>query len=102
MEAEWEVHLREAALDDIFEIYSYLRDRIGHERAQAYASRIEEFCRSLRKFPARGRSRDDLQPGLRSATFESRAVIVYRIVDRSVDVLRVIHGAQDYGPESFQ
>lgn len=35
-------------------------------------------------------------------TFESRAVIVYRITDSNVDVLRVIHGAQDYGPESFQ
>ena len=102
MSVERDVQLSEAAIDDIFEIYSYLRERIGHERAQAYAFRIEEFCRSLGKFSARGRSRGDLRAGLRSMTFESRAVIVYRMGDSSVDVLRVVHGAQDYGPGTFQ
>lgn len=102
MNLERDVHLSEAALDDIFEIYSYLRERIGHERARAYAFRIEEFCRSLGRFSSRGRGRDDLRSGLRSMTFESRAVIVYRIGDSAVDILRVIHGAREYGPESFQ
>lgn len=102
MNVERDVQLSEAAIDDIFDIYSYLKERIGHERAQAYAFRIEEFCRSPGRFSSRGRSRNDLRAGLRSMTFESRAVIVYRITDSNIDVLRVIHGAQDYGPESFQ
>lgn len=90
-----EVRLSEAATLDLIEIYTYLAGEIGHGRADAYTDRIESFCLSLGRFPNRGRSRPELAPGLRSLTFESRAVIVYRVEPTGVLVARVIHGARD-------
>lgn len=97
-----EVRLRQTAVDDLKAIYTYLAEHIGHDRADAYVSRIEAFCRSLDRFSQRGRQRDDLIEGLRTVVFESRALIAYRVAEDRVLILRVIHGAQDYGEDSFQ
>lgn len=96
-----EVRLRQSAVDDLKAIYTYLAERIGYDRADAYISRIEEFCRSLDRFSERGRRRDDLREGLRTIIFESRAVVAYRIVGSQVLVMRVIHGGQDYDKDTF-
>ena len=97
-----EVRLRESALEDLKAIYTYLAERIGHDRADAYTSRIEAFCRSLSIFSERGRRRDDLLEGLRVVTFESRAIIAYRLVAEQVVIVRVIHGGQDYDEDTFR
>jgi plasmid stabilization system protein ParE len=99
--SESEVRLSDRAIDDLFEIYLYLADRIGHERAETYVSRIETFSRSLRTFSERGRKRDDLVPGIRVLVFESQAVIAYTVEGDMVTILRVIHGAQHYSEDSF-
>lgn len=101
MRSERAVRLSEPAIDDLFEVYLYFAERIGHDRAETYVSRIESFCRSLSTLSERGRKRDDLLPGIRTLIFESRAVVAYRIDDDTVTILRVIHGAQDYDEDSF-
>jgi len=48
----------------------------------------------LARNPYIGRSRDDLRPGLRSFTV-SKYVILYRIDDDDVLILRVLRGSRD-------
>ena len=43
--------------------------------------------------PTAGRRRDDLGPELRSLSFQKR-ILVYRIIDGGIRILRVVHGAQ--------
>jgi len=95
------VQLHEAAIGDITSIFDYLAEHVGYERAAEYIRHIENFCRSLETFPERGRRRPDLGDGVRAIVFESRAVIAYRVEDRGVLVLRVIHGGQDYDREAI-
>lgn len=102
MESEREVRLSPMAIDDLFATYLYLAEKMGSERAKSYTSRIESFSRSLGRFSERGRERVDLGAGIRSITFESRAVIAYRIVGDAVEILRVIHGPQEYDATFFE
>lgn len=47
-----------------------------------------------------GRDRADLSEGLRSIVFRER-LIVYRIDDDEVLILRFLHGRRDIGPDDF-
>ena len=38
----------------------------------------------------------DLVPGLRTVPYRRRAIIGYRVVDGRVEVLRLVHGGQDW------
>ena len=50
--------------------------------------------------PERGPRRDDLAPGLRTFNFERRAIVIYRIELRTVEILRILHAGQDF-PEDW-
>jgi toxin ParE1/3/4 len=55
---------------------------------------IEKFS-LLARYPHIGRPRDaDLRPGLRSFPV-GKYVIIYRVEDKDVLILRVIHGSRD-------
>lgn len=68
------------------------------EDNEAAANRvIREFNNKfefLGRNPRAGRSRDDVQPGLRAFPFEDY-LIFYRIISAGIRVVRVIHGARD-------
>jgi len=83
------------ALGDLIDLYDFIAERDGEERAIRYIDRIEECCRSLSVFPSRGTMRDDLRPGLRIPGFERRAVIALRIQADTVTILRVLYGGRD-------
>ena len=83
------------ALGDLIELYDFIAERDGEERAIGYIDRIEECCSSLSVFPNRGTMRDDLRPGLRILGFERRAVIAFRIQGDTVTILRVLYGGRD-------
>jgi toxin ParE1/3/4 len=69
------VYAPEAA-EDLLQLYSYLAEQSGPERARGYVARLEAHCRSLAEFPERGRRRDDLRLGLRITRFERRALLL--------------------------
>lgn len=89
------VRFREAALADLFELYAYIAETSGRERAGAFVGRIEAACLRLVDFPERGTRRDDLRPGLRTLGFERRATIVFQIDEEGVDIGRVLYGGRD-------
>jgi toxin ParE1/3/4 len=65
-------------------------------RAAAFVQRIRQHCESLRDMPERGPMREDLGRGVRILPFERRAVIAYRIVGKSVEILRIFYAGRDY------
>ncbi|WP_374656253.1 type II toxin-antitoxin system RelE/ParE family toxin [Phenylobacterium sp.] len=52
--------------------------------------------RRLAVFPESGRSRDDLQPGMRAWVVGSY-VVFYRVTPDALEIVRILHGARDLG-----
>jgi toxin ParE1/3/4 len=53
-------------------------------------SALERLC----QYPALGRSREDLLPGLRSLVVQ-KYLLFYRIAPEGIELVRVIHGARN-------
>ena len=63
--------------------------------ALRYTQRIRSLIESLCVFPQRGTRRDDLSPGLRIIGFERRVALVFKIVDDTIQIVRVFYGGRD-------
>ena len=61
---------------------------------------IEEECWRLARQPGLGQLRSDLLPGIRFIPLGSY-LIFYRESEEGIHVLRILHGARDYGPADF-
>jgi len=83
------------ALTDLIDLYDYIAQRDGMERAIGYINRIESHCHNLSLFPDRGTSRDELRQGLRTIGFERRAVIAFQLTTETVIILRILYGGRD-------
>jgi len=92
------VFLAEAE-DDLNHLFDFIADQAGAVRAQSYVGRIEAACGKLTTFPNRGVPRDDLMQGLRTMSFERRALIAYRTEGDTVFILRVFAAGRDYEQE---
>ena len=81
------------AQQDYEEIIEYL---VAHSppAANRFATGVATKCRLLSKFPRLGRTRDELQPGIRSVLV-GKYLIFYRVTDKEVEILRIIHGARN-------
>jgi toxin ParE1/3/4 len=77
-------------LTDLLDLYDYIAERGGMDRALHYIDRIEACCRSLATFPSRGARREDIRPGLRTIGFERRAVIAFQFGTNGVTILRIL------------
>lgn len=87
---------QQTSLGDLQDIYQYLRDR-GTSAAvsRGYVRRLRATCEGIGKAPNGGRPRDDLQPGLRTWSFERRATIAYTIRAGEVLVGNVFYAGRD-------
>jgi toxin ParE1/3/4 len=92
-----DVKLAESAIADLVEIYEYVA-RISGSRVTAirFIRRIRSRCKRIGYVPFGGRTRDDLEPGLRTVPFEHSAVIAYKVEGDHVLVLNVFYGGRDY------
>lgn len=80
------------AIEDLATIRAY----IGQDNpyaASRVAVQLVAACDRLEYMPERGRP--GLEPGTREITTIWPYVIVYRITDTRVDIVRIWHGAQD-------
>jgi plasmid stabilization system protein ParE len=80
----------------IVAIHEYLADHGSSAIAEAYANAIVERCEQLGDMPLVGIAREDIRPGLRTAFFRKRIVIAYAITSKTVTILGVFYGGQDY------
>ncbi len=77
-------------------IYAYIAERGGEERAERFISGIIDFCKGFSTFPERGTKRDDIRQNLRTIGYERRATIAFAVQDDLVIIHGVFYGGQDY------
>ncbi len=84
---------RPLAETDILEIWDYIAEDT-FAAADRWVDQLDEKLRLLAIQPLMGRTRDELERGVRSFPF-GRYVIFYMPTDVGIDVVRVLHGARD-------
>ena len=91
-----EVEFLAAALDDLGNILDYISIDYGAPRtALQFLESVEARCVEIGTWPLAGRARSDLGSGIRTVPFRS-LVIVYRVFDSKVEIVRVFGQRQDY------
>jgi toxin ParE1/3/4 len=90
MSRAFKVVMMREAIVDLQEIRRHIQSEAGSEIAGSYVTRIQQFCSRFDLFPERGAPRDDIRHGLRTAIFERRVTIAYRIDGPKVIILRIL------------
>jgi toxin ParE1/3/4 len=78
---------------DLYEIWSYIDER-NSRAADALINELTETFESLAKHKGLGTPRPKIDPELRVFPVR-RYLIVFRRIDDGIEVVRVIHSAQD-------
>ena len=90
-----DVRFRPAAQNDLAIIYRYVRlQTLSDAVAEGYIGRVLAKIEQIGDAPYAGRSRDDLEPGLRTWSFERRIVIAYRVIDDAVEITNILYGGR--------
>src|SRR4051812_45210956 len=87
------VVITDPAGDDLVHIEQYV-SRHNITAAGKLIQRLEKRSMSLGDAPHIGTKRDYIRPGLRTIA-EGHYVICYRVGERRIEVLRVLHGNMD-------
>ena len=90
------VVISDAARIDLDDIWFYIASDSPINADRFLDLLVEVATGTLSIAPLSGREREELGDGLRSLAFENY-LIIYRLKDSTVEVLRVIHGARDLG-----
>jgi toxin ParE1/3/4 len=74
-------------LDQIFDFFASHNVDAGERFVIAF----EKKCENLRQFPNMGRSYQDVEPTLRGIPLDNY-IILYRLIDDGVEIVRVVSG----------
>jgi toxin ParE1/3/4 len=85
---------RPKARFDMLGAFTYIADNGGDARAEQYLRRMNAAIGYLAQHPLMGRSRPEVEEGIRSFPFEAY-VIFYLALEDGIDLVRVIHSALD-------
>jgi toxin ParE1/3/4 len=88
------VVLAPAAESDIEALADYTRVKWGEKQRRAYLADLKACVMALGLMPGLGRARDELKPGWSSIRAGSHVVLYIEHPDR-IEIIRVVHGAQD-------
>lgn len=91
----WVVIFAPEAEDDLLQLYDFIADQSGPDRAYSYAERIRSYCLAFETFPERGLRWDDLRPGLRLVGFARRVTIAFHLTPIAVIIDRILYGGRD-------
>lgn len=96
--SDYEVVFGRRAERQLDRLYAWLAENRSDAVADGYVGRIVDRCLSLRSFPERGTTRDDIRPGLRTMGHERRVTIAFLVEHdaRRVVILGVFYGGQDF------
>ncbi len=64
------------------------------DAATQFLNTFERKCETLTQFPKMGRIYEDLSPDLRGVPIDGY-IILYRIVENNIEVIRVVSGRRD-------
>ena len=91
------LHWLPAAAEDLFRIIEYIRQE-NPAAAQRITKIIYDSAGSLKSFPSKGRT--GRVEGTRELPLPPLPfVVVYRVLEDSVEIANVIHGAQKWPPK---
>ncbi len=82
--------VRQAADNDLLNIFIYGCEQFGTDTAEAYIYRLEAGIQQLTEHPKSGRSIEQIMAGVRALPVVSH-VIYYQITDATIDIIRVLH-----------
>jgi toxin ParE1/3/4 len=89
------------ARDDINDISEWIAQTSGSvDVAMKWLTDLYDEFDKLALTPGRGTSQEELMPGLRNTPF-GNYLIFFRSTKRVLTIVRVMHGARDYG-EDFE
>ncbi len=89
-----QIRFSEDAKQDLRDIWRGLAEYSGLSFADSTLAKLESKFQLLTQFPSSGKVRDELLAGLRSYP-AGDFVIFYRLVEKRVEVVRVLHGRRD-------
>jgi toxin ParE1/3/4 len=81
---------------DLTQLYDFLEEQSGHERALGYLEQVIAYCEGFSDFPERGTLRSDLWPGLRITGFERRVTIAFHVTEDAVTIDRIFYGGRNW------
>lgn len=79
---------------DLESILDYVAEHSNIDAADTVLRKINQKCNQLTQFPEMGRKRDELSAGVRSFSVDGYLVL-YRIVQPDVEILRIVSGFRD-------
>lgn len=88
-----------ASRQDLDDIWDYI-GRDSEKRATEFIRRIKEVLSLIADNPEMGRTRDELEKGLRSFPV-GKYTVFYRSIQDEIQVIRVLHGSMDI-PDIFE
>jgi len=91
--------IRPRARGDLLDIWAYIAED-SDVQADAFIATIDRKFEKLAKRPLTGRPRDELSTALRSSPVGRYVVFYLPLVD-GIEVIRVLHGAQDLAGDIF-
>jgi toxin ParE1/3/4 len=92
-------YLLPQAETDLEEIGDYLAERSPRAALQLLEA-LQERWTLLGCYPLTGKARDDLHPGVRCAIV-GQYLSFYRVTDRGIEVIRVLHGRRNITPDDI-
>ena len=89
-----QIRLTPLADADLDEIWDYLSQNLSEDFAESYLLKLELQLELLLSQPMMGRSAEELRKGLRRFPFQNH-VVFYEPMSNGIEVIRVLHQAQD-------
>ena len=95
MDREYSLYLTERAKRDIKDIQRYTLQAHGSAQVRDYAETIKTCLGKLGTHPQLGHERVDIPKGYRAWPV-GKHVAVYRVEDRAIYVLAILHGRMNF------
>jgi toxin ParE1/3/4 len=95
------LHIRQAAIDDLDEIWDYTESQFSSSQADKYYFQIKSVCHSLLSNPNIGKSYTHLGESIKGIV-SGRHLIFYKIHEDKIDILRIVHGNRNYSGKDLK
>src|SRR4029450_7381307 len=89
-----ELIYRPKAEEDLRDIYLYIAAD-NPDRAFEFVGEIRRRCATLCELPELGPARPRLGTGLRIYPIRRRVVVIYRLIDTAIEIVRTAYGGRD-------
>jgi toxin ParE1/3/4 len=90
-----EVILRQKAIDDLNDIWSYTSDKWSAKQADKYYATIKFACNGIGKNPSVGKEYDGIEKNLLGSKTEKHIIFYKSISESRIEVVRISHERMD-------